>query len=428
MKLIKKTNKYYLIFLVFLFPIMIGVDYYIIQFAVNYEVEDILLHEQERINYHLAQNKTLPPSNYLMKTEPLKENYNLVEVFRDTIIYEAYADKNVPYRLYSFNASNASEGQQLRITLKHVLLEINELIWWLFIATSFIMLVLGIGFYFINKRIYKWAWNPFFENLSKLKNYGVTIEKPIHLKSSKISEFEELNQVVTTLMAQVRKDFQNLKEFNENISHEIQTPLTIIRNKVVLLLESKNLDEKELGLMQTIHQETNKLSKIGKALTLISRIENQEFKRLDSIDVRAMITNIVSNMEEIIHFKELRVDAKLDVMILECDHVLADILFTNLIKNAVQHNTQGGFVNMQLDRKKFVISNNGEVPEVDMERLFQRFQRGNPAKRSLGLGLAISQKICEIYGFRLAYEQNGKTHVFSLFFKGQDADFLKQPM
>ena len=397
MKLIKRTNKYYLIFLVVLFPIMVVVDYYVIQFAVNHEVEDILLHEQERINYQLAQNKTLPSSNYLMGTRPLKGNYNSVEVFRDTLIYEAYAEKNVPYRLYSFTTS---KGQQpLKITLKHVLLEINELIWWLFIATSFIMLLLGIGFYFLNKRIYKWAWNPFFENLSKLKDYGVTQEKPVLLKSSKISEFEELNKVVTTLMAQVRKDFQNLKEFNENISHEIQTPLTIIRNKVVLLLESKNLDEKELGLMQTIHQETNKLSKIGKALTLISRIENQEFKRLDSVDVRAMITNIVNNMEEIIQFKKLRIDAKLDAMTIECDHVLADILFTNLIKNAVQHNTKGGFVNMQLDQEKFVISNNGEVPQVDMERLFHRFQKGNPQKIPLALDWPSVKKFVKSTAF-----------------------------
>ncbi|MEM8926618.1 MAG: HAMP domain-containing sensor histidine kinase [Bacteroidota bacterium] len=416
MKLIKKTNKYYLIFLVILFPIMVVVDYYVIQLAVNYEVEDILLHEQERIQYNLAQNRTLPHSNYLMETEPLNVNYRSAEVFRDTLIYEAYAKKNVPYRLYSFTVS---KGQQpLKITLKHVLLEINELIRWLFIATSLIMLLLGIGLYFMNRRIYQWAWNPFFENLSKLKDYGVTQEKPIHLKSSKIREFEELNEVVTTLMDQVRKDFQNLKEFNENISHEIQTPLTIIRNKVVLLLESKNLDEKELGLMQTIHQETNKLSKIGKALTLISRIENQEFKRLDNVDVRTMIKNILSNMEEIILFKKLRIDTEMDTALIECDYLLADILFTNLVKNAVQHNTKGGFVNIQLDQEKLVISNNGEVPEVDMEKLFHRFQKGNPAKDSLGLGLAISQKICEIYGFRLVYEKNDQVHLFSVFFEG----------
>ncbi|PRX55409.1 sensor histidine kinase [Flagellimonas meridianipacifica] len=415
MKLIKKTNTYYLFFLALLFPIMLGVDYYVIQYTVNYEVEDILLHEQQRINYHLAENKELPSSNYLMETKALHSNKNLLGVFRDTVIYEAYADKNVPYRLYSFTATKGE--LPLRVTLKHVLLEINELIWWLFMGTSFILLLLGIGFYFINKKIYTWAWNPFFENLSKLKSYGVTQEKPIHLKSSKISEFEELNEVVTTLMEQVRKDFQNLKEFNENISHEIQTPLTIIRNKVVLLLGSGNLDKKELKLMQTIHQETNKLSKIGKALTLISRIENQEFKRLDSVDLCAMVTNIVSNMEEIIQFKKLQIDAKLDTVVIECDHVLADILFTNLVKNAVQHNTQGGFLNLQLNQEKFTISNSGEMPEVEMERLFMRFQKGNPAKDSVGLGLAISQKICEIYGFRLVYERNAKTHSFSVFFQ-----------
>ncbi len=120
-----------------------------------------------------------------------------------------------------------------------------------------------------------------------------------------------LMTVITALMDQVKKDFQNLKEFNENISHEIQTPLAIIRNKMVLLLESKNLDENEMQWVQAVYQEANKLSKISKSLTLISRIENQEFTRLHSVDVRAIIENILSNMEEIINFKHLEVSIEL---------------------------------------------------------------------------------------------------------------------
>ncbi len=416
MNLVRKTNTYYLIFLAFLFPVMIAVDYYFIQYLVNSEVEEILLHERERIDFHLDKEGVLPSSNYLLQSTPIDKGAVGPEKFKDTLIYEAYADKQLPYRTYTFTSS--IDAQPVKITLRHVLLEIHELIWLLFITTSFIILLLVIGLYFINREIYKWAWNPFFKNLSKLKQYNVTQKESIHLNTSNISEFEELNEVITTLMDQVKKDFQNLKEFNENISHEIQTPLAIIRNKVVLLLESKNLDKKELARVEAVYQETNKLSKIGKALTLISRIENQEFRRLDRVDVQAIIGNILDNMQEIINFKNLNVATELHPVTIECDHILADILLTNLIKNAVQHNKEGGSINMLLDEDKFEITNTGEVSEVATEKLFHRFQRGSSTKDSLGLGLAINQKICDIYGFRLAYDRNKEIHMFSLFFKG----------
>ena len=414
MKLIRKTNTYYLIFLVFLFPVMIAVDYFVIQHLVNKEVEEILLHEQERIEFHLARDGVVPDSNYLFEITPVAEDFEITKAFKDTVLFEAYADKRIPYR--TFNFTSTIDSQPVKISLKHVLLEINELIWLLFLSTNFIIFLLVTGLYFINRKIYKWAWNPFFKNLSRLKKYGVTQKEPIELDVSKITEFEELNQVVVALMDQVRKDFQNLKEFNENISHEIQTPLAVIRNKVVLLLESKNLDEKERERMQAVYQEINKLSKIGKSLTLISRIENQEFKRQDSVDVGVSIENILNNMEEIINFKHIDVSIDLQPVTVECDHILADILFTNLIKNAVQHNTDGGHISIRLTTEKLEITNSGEITELSPEKLFSRFQKGSSAKDSLGLGLAINQKICEIYGFRLVYSHNEEIHTFSLYF------------
>ena len=417
MKLVRKTNTYYLLFLVFLFPVMVTVDYVLIQFIVNNEVEEILLHERQRIEFHLSRDGALPFSNYILESVPLENGHAPVQQFRDTSIFEGYTGRNLPYRTYTFTTS--AGPQPMRITLKHVLLEIHELIWFLFLSTTLVILLLATGFFLINRKIFKWLWRPFFENLSRLKKYDVAQKEPIHIQLSEISEFEELNQVISSLIEQVKKDFQNLKEFNENISHEIQTPLAIIRNKVVLLLERKNLDEKDLRLIEAVYQETNKLSKIGKSLTLISRIENQEFKRLDSVEVRAVIENILRNMEEIISFKNLEVTSELRPAVIECDHTLADILFTNLIKNAVQHNIEGGSIRMALDEEKFEIINTGAVSEIEVERLFQRFQKGSSARESLGLGLAISQKICEIYGFRLHYERLEDKHTFTLYFKSK---------
>jgi signal transduction histidine kinase len=270
--------------------------------------------------------------------------------------------------------------------------------------------------FFINHKISKWAWKPFNRNLSKLKDYDITKKHPVELEASGISEFEALNKVVATLMAQVEKDFQNLKEFNENISHEMQTPLAIIRNKMVSLLEGQDLGEREMIAVQTAYQEVNKLSKIGKSLTLISKIENQELTRMDDVDVGTLVQNIITNMEDIINFRDLEIASELDVVKVKCDPILANILFTNFIKNAVQHNQEGGSIHVFLDKEKFVIENTGEVLQIESTKLFNRFQKGSRTTNSLGLGLAINQKICELYGFSLSYEYHMSKHKFSLFF------------
>ncbi|MCW5518245.1 HAMP domain-containing histidine kinase [Aureitalea sp. L0-47] len=415
MDLIRKTNTSYLIFLAFLMPIMIGADYFLIQYLFNSEVEETLLHEEERIQYHLAKDGDLPISNYLHEVTPIDKGFELNPKFKDTLFFEAYTDKNIPYRLYSFSSS--IDQKPVKITLRHMLPEIEELIWFFFIATFAILLLLVIGLYLIHQEIYRSTWHPFFKNLSMLKQYDFSKMESTQLNSSGIREFEEINQVIITLMEQVRKDFQNLKEFNENISHEIQTPLAIIRNKVVHLLESKNLNKNELRQVESIYQETNKLSKIGKALTLISRIENQEFKRLDRVDVSTLVENILNNMEEIINFKNLDISTELQPMTIECDHILADILFTNLINNAIQHNKEGGWIKIRLSTDTFEITNCGDVSEVKPDKLFDRFQKGSSSKDSLGLGLAINQKICEIYEFTLNYESKEEIHTFSLRFK-----------
>jgi signal transduction histidine kinase len=340
MKLLAKTNIYYLVLLIALAPVMTVVEYTLICYLVNREINTILQQESERILFHLEKEGEIPNTNYWQYMAPLEETSSSQHGFRDTLIFEAYSGRLVPYRAYEFEALVGDKKHS--ISLRHTLLEMNKLIWWLFAATTLILALLAAGLFFVNRKISEWAWQPFYNNLSELKHYDISKKKPVHLESYGISEFEALNEVLTTLMKQVEKDFQQLKEFNENISHEMQTPLAIIRNKMVLLLESQHLSPKELQWVQSAYQEVNKLSKIGKSLTLISRIENQEFTRMESVDARATIENIMGNMEEIIQFKKLGLITQLDTVEVKCDHILINILFTNLIKNAISNFSCGG--------------------------------------------------------------------------------------
>jgi len=413
MKLVTKVNRHYIVLFLLLFPFMVALDYYLIKYIVNKEVDNILQHESEKILFHLNEKGELPSSQYIFDISPV-ENIKKIGVSKDTLIYEDFSKKLVPYRTYEFTTQ--LESKPVQISLKHILIEMNHLTVWLCVSTSVVLFFLIIGLFFINQRIFYWTWKPFFKNLSALTNYDVTRKQTITLETSNIDEFEELNKIVTALMNQVRQDFQNLKEFNENISHEIQTPLAIIRNKMVLLLESQNLNEKELKWVNSVYQETNKLSKIGKALTLISRIENQEFTRLENVEISAIIQNILNNMDEMMQFKNLKISVDLQPETVQCDQTLANILFTNLIKNAVQHNVKNGFIQIKLMDGIFEIINAGPLIEDDTSKFFQRFEKGDKKANSLGLGLAISKKISDIYGFHINYSYEEDQHKITLKF------------
>ena len=143
MKLFTKTNKYYFIFLVFFSPIMFTVDYLIIQYIVNSEINEILKHEGERIRFYLEEEGELPRSSYIDETIAIDEAFPLLDQFSDTLVYEAYAGKLIPYRKYEF--VTLIDSKWYKVSLKHILLETNELILWLFVTTALILLLLTMN-------------------------------------------------------------------------------------------------------------------------------------------------------------------------------------------------------------------------------------------------------------------------------------------
>ena len=414
MRLRAETNKYYTIFIIVLFPLMILADFLAIRYFVNAEINEMLIYESERLQQYVLQEDHFPPSNYSFDTTMLTPTDLTPNQFADTLIYDQYTNQHVTYRTYQFNINQGDHV--IRVTVKQGLFKTEELIKWIFISTAFIIILLMSGLFLINQSISKWVWKPFYKNLVELQHHNIASRNPVNLAKSNITEFNILNEVIESLINQTIKDFQNLKDFNEHISHDMQTPLAIIRNKMILLLEERSLNDKALNLAQSVYQETNKLSKIVKSLSLISRIENHEFKRLERVEVRILLDNILGNMEEIIKFKNLEVHSDFRRAEINCDPILANILFTNLLKNAVQHNKINGYIKMYLDHERFEIENTGEILKTETDQLFNRFEKGNMLSDSIGLGLSITQRICEIYGFTLDYTHDNGKHNLSLKF------------
>jgi signal transduction histidine kinase len=240
---------------------------------------------------------------------------------------------------------------------------------------------------------------------------------PIQLKASNINEFKELNAAVTAMSNSVLKDYGALKSFTENASHEIQTPLAVINAKLELLMQAENFSEQQMQYIQNIQEEISRLSKLNQSLLLLTKIDNQQFKDTEKVDVATVINKHLDNYEELIAAKEIALTKNINgESIVLMNKTMAEILVSNLITNAIKHNIKKGTIEIIADRDQLTVKNTGPALSTNPEELFERFKKDKVNSESLGLGLSIVKKICEQYHFKVDYNYANGLHTVSVSF------------
>ena len=170
-----------------------------------------------------------------------------------------------------------------------------------------------------------------------------------------------------------------------------------------------------MSWIQDIHESTLRLSRLNHALLLLSKIENGQFHESEPVHVNTLITEKLSSFEELFNLKGITVSLRQSgSLVLKMSAMLADILFTNLLNNAIKHNVREGKIDIRIDDHQFVIENTGEALKGNPEILFERFRKQNQASNSLGLGLAIVKKISDNYKLDIAYTYQSNRHTFRL--------------
>ena len=220
------------------------------------------------------------------------------------------------------------------------------------------------------------------------------------------------------MTTKLTSDYLSLKEFSENASHEMQTPLAIIQSKLELLFQKQDIGEENLKAVNSAYQAVNRLSKLHHELNLLTRIENQEYRDLESIDLKSFLENQIENFSDILELKNIELNRSIvsDLKV-NANTYLLEILFSNLFSNAIKHNlAKAGKINIELKEKTFTISNTGMEPEYALDSLFERFKKGKPGAESTGLGLALVKQICSVHGFNISYSFHNKLHILKLEF------------
>lgn len=336
-------------------------------------------------------------------------------ILKDTFIYLKRTDRVEGFRKLITNTQ--LEDQFYHIEISEIIIEEGDIIsvvsWIIIRLFLFLTAALLIGNFLISKNLFR----PFEHLLKSLDKFRIKTNEPLSTMDTKTQEFQRLNQFAEEMTNKARLDYQNLKEFSENASHEMQTPIAIAQGKLELLLESPDLTEGQLSLVHTTQQSINKISRLGQALTLLTKIDNEEFNRKESIDFSKIVATNVQNFAELAQMQGITLEKKLDQGVqIQIDPVLADILITNLLKNSLQHNLPEGWVKVRLTEEYFEVKNSGEPPKLPTEQLFQRFKKNNQSKGTLGLGLAIVKRICEVNGCEVEYSYANEEHALRVTF------------
>ena len=216
-------------------------------------------------------------------------------------------------------------------------------------------------------------WKPFDKTFEAIESFNLENGVCPTLPDSDTKEFSRLNTALNRLMTGNMKSYRTQKEFTENASHELQTPLAVFRSKLDILLQQPDLTENQAVIVQDLYQMTDRLSHLNRNLLLLAKMENSQFSREDSFDVVAVLNELLPCLENLAPGLTVRKDIQVSKLCLKANKSLFESLVNNLIVNAVRHNRPDGEIRVTMTSDSLSVSNTSNEPALDPATIFTRF-------------------------------------------------------
>lgn len=216
---------------------------------------------------------------------------------------------------------------------------------------------------------------------------------------------EALDDYADQLTERVARD----REFNADVSHELRTPLAVILGATELLLAAPDVTERSRKRLLRIERATRQCIDLTTALLMLSRNERgagrTNVRKLAEVQVEANRVHLLNKPVEI------RLDGQQEVWVDAPEEVLS-VALNNLIGNACKYTSEGEVIVTVLADRIEVLDTGPGIDDDEAGRLFERGYRGSGSRGSKGggIGLAIVQRLCTLYGWRVALRARGDTH------------------
>lgn len=350
------------------------------------------------------------------KIKPISESeYKDKNRLYNKMFYMEYDDKDQPYRVLETDFIDQF-GKRQRLEIRTSTVEQDELVYDLTTALIVLYILLVISILAVNGYLLNKAMRPFYTILDRLKKYQFGVSASNETQNYSIKEFEELNVEIEEMIERNELVFHQQKQFIENASHELQTPLAIVINKIDLVIQNDDPDKKNMNFLTEVKGDLRRMAGLNKSLLMLSKIENSQFNKTSKVDFNEMIAELVKSYEDFIEFKKVKVSIiEKGFFGADFNPDLADILLSNLLKNAVKYNSQAGDVNIIIEDDRLIFQNSGSGVPLDKTQIFNRFYKQGSDHSSTGLGLSIIRTITKQYpGWEIVYEFQDGMHCFIL--------------
>jgi len=280
----------------------------------------------------------------------------------------------------------------------------------------FIILIVSLSIVYIY--ISKQMWKPFYNTLQEIEKFSLVSGKEPEFKATDIKEFVKLNEQLKKLIKDNLSIYRQQKEFVENASHELQTPLAVFRSQIDTLLQQPDLTETETNIIQSLYSTLSRMSRLNKSLLLLAKMDNEQFERRETIDFAKILYEQLSPLRELAESNGIKVSVETyNTLNVDANSILLESLISNLIVNAIRHNNKDvGIIDIILDGKTFSISNTGQPEPLNPDKIFRRFSRTSEEKKGNGLGLSIVRQICLLHKWEIEYQYQDERHTFILRF------------
>jgi signal transduction histidine kinase len=416
MKLLSKYNRTYLTASIIVF-LIIGIGYY---YVISYVLINQLNHSlKEELNeittYAHLNNALLPQANTKDQVIFYKPTNQATAKAKYSNISEYVNEEKENVQFRQLTSIITVNGHNYEVFIREPQTETDDLMQLIFFITFIIAVFFVLLLFIINRLLLQKVWEPFQHTLFQIQRFNLSKQNEITVQPTDISEFKSLNNAVLSMSGKVNQEYHSLKNFTENASHEMQTPLAILNARLDLLIQNDDLTEKEIGQLQEMYGAVNRLTRLNKSLLLLTKIENRQFSESESIQFDRLIEEKIVQFADLIGARNLSIETEIQPTTLRMNHQLADIVINNLISNAIHHNLENGSITISLDQDELMISNTGPQVSVDPDKVFQRFQKSRKSE-GLGLGLAIVKQICDQYHFSIQYSFVDGLHIIRLIF------------
>lgn len=228
-------------------------------------------------------------------------------------------------------------------------------------------------------------------------------------------EIKRLADTFNEMLTRLDKTFLFQQQFIQDISHELKTPLTVLKGELeVTLKKIRSVQEYESVLYSSL-EEINKINRLVENLLILARFENREIPfDIKPVDLNILIEKVLDDIKILSEQKNIKINfSEQKSIVLEVDENQIRQLLLNLLDNAIKYTPEDGSVTLSLKKENNLasiqISDTGiGVPENELPFIFDRFYRVDKSrsKEGFGLGLSIAKSIVEAHKGRIEVESN----------------------